>query len=88
VAFCVLPGQASRLAAEGLIGVASAGRTAVLVELNSETDFVARNPKFQARARGRLGARRPRHACVLNRRPARDLRRVGRRSSPQSLHRR
>jgi hypothetical protein len=43
--------QAARVAAEGLIGVASSATAAVLVELNCETDFVARNPKFQASAR-------------------------------------
>jgi elongation factor Ts len=31
-----------------LIGVASAGTTAALVEINSETDFVARNDQFQS----------------------------------------
>jgi elongation factor Ts len=39
--------KASRVAAEGLVGLASDGRTAALVEVNSETDFVARNPEFQ-----------------------------------------
>ncbi len=40
--------KSGRTAAEGLIGVASAGTTAALVEVNSETDFVARNDQFQA----------------------------------------
>jgi elongation factor Ts len=40
--------KASRVAAEGLIGLAVEGRRAALVEVNSETDFVARNPDFQA----------------------------------------
>jgi elongation factor Ts len=40
--------KASRVAAEGLIGLAVEGRKAALVEVNSETDFVARNPDFQA----------------------------------------
>src|SRR5262245_15268660 len=40
--------KASRVAAEGLIGIAVEGRQAALVEVNSETDFVARNPDFQA----------------------------------------
>lgn len=40
--------KAGRTAAEGLIGVASRGEKAVLVEINSETDFVARNDAFQA----------------------------------------
>lgn len=39
--------KAGRTAAEGLIGVASNGEKAVLVEVNSETDFVARNDAFQ-----------------------------------------
>lgn len=40
--------KADRVAAEGLIGAASSGTSAALVEVNSETDFVARNEKFQA----------------------------------------
>lgn len=39
--------KSGRTAAEGLIGVASAGASAVVVEVNSETDFVARNDAFQ-----------------------------------------
>jgi elongation factor Ts len=39
--------KAGRVAAEGLIGVATAGDRAVMVEVNSETDFVARNADFQ-----------------------------------------
>lgn len=39
--------KADRVAAEGLIGVASKGNRAVMVEVNSETDFVARNADFQ-----------------------------------------
>lgn len=39
--------KAGRTAAEGLIGTASDGEKAVLVEVNSETDFVARNDAFQ-----------------------------------------
>ena len=39
--------KAGRTAAEGLIGVASEGTSAVAVEVNSETDFVARNDAFQ-----------------------------------------
>jgi elongation factor Ts len=39
--------KAGRVAAEGLIGVASSGNRAVMVEVNSETDFVARNADFQ-----------------------------------------
>jgi len=40
--------KADRVAAEGLIGVATAGNKAAVVEVNSETDFVARNEQFQA----------------------------------------
>jgi len=40
--------KSSRVAAEGLIGLASGDKSAALVEVNSETDFVARNEKFQA----------------------------------------
>ena len=39
--------KASRVAAEGLVGVAVSGNTGAAVEVNSETDFVARNPEFQ-----------------------------------------
>src|SRR6185437_499352 len=39
--------KAGRTAAEGLIGVASDALSAVVVEVNSETDFVARNGAFQ-----------------------------------------
>ena len=39
--------KAGRVAAEGLIGVALAGPKGVVVEVNSETDFVARNDLFQ-----------------------------------------
>jgi len=44
--------KAGRVAAEGLIAVAASGKRAVMVEVNSETDFVARNPEFQALASG------------------------------------
>ena len=39
--------KADRVAAEGLIGVAVKGTKGVVVEVNSETDFVARNDLFQ-----------------------------------------
>jgi elongation factor Ts len=39
--------KAGRVAAEGLIGVALAPKKAIVVEVNSETDFVARNDLFQ-----------------------------------------
>ncbi len=40
--------KASRVAAEGLISVAQSGNTAVMVEINSETDFVAKGDDFKA----------------------------------------
>ena len=39
--------KASRIAAEGITRVATNGNTAVVVEVNSETDFVAKNAIFQ-----------------------------------------
>ena len=39
--------KADRIAADGLIGVVRYGTKGVLVEVNSETDFVARNDLFQ-----------------------------------------
>lgn len=39
--------KADRIAAEGLVGVATEGTRAAVVEVNSETDFVARNEQFQ-----------------------------------------
>jgi len=39
--------KAGRVAAEGLVGVAASGTAAAVVEINSETDFVARNDGFQ-----------------------------------------
>ena len=40
--------KAGRIAAEGLIGVATRGAAGAVVEVNSETDFVARNKDFQS----------------------------------------
>ena len=39
--------KSGRIAAEGLVAVATEGTSGVLVEVNSETDFVARNEGFQ-----------------------------------------
>ncbi len=39
--------KSGRVAAEGLIGVASSPRVAAMVEVNAETDFVGRNEAFQ-----------------------------------------
>jgi elongation factor Ts len=44
--------KSGRTAAEGLVGVAANGSKAVAVEINSETDFVARNDAFQDLVRG------------------------------------
>jgi elongation factor Ts len=43
--------KSGRIAAEGLVAVFIRGFDGVVVELNSETDFVARNTEFQALAR-------------------------------------
>jgi elongation factor Ts len=43
--------KAARVAAEGTVAVERAGNSAVLVEVNCETDFVARSEEFQAYAR-------------------------------------
>src|SRR5260370_4394806 len=40
--------KSGRVAAEGLVGVDTRGRAGAAVEVNSETDFVARNELFQA----------------------------------------
>ena len=43
--------KSGRTAAEGLVGVAVSGGKGVVVEVNSETDFVAKNAEFQALVR-------------------------------------
>jgi len=43
--------KAGRIAAEGLIGLATDGHKGITVEVNSETDFVARNELFQGLVR-------------------------------------
>ena len=40
--------KSGRVAAEGLVGLAVAGLKGAIVELNAETDFVARNSEFQS----------------------------------------
>jgi len=40
--------KSGRVAAEGLVAVATAGNVGAVVEVNAETDFVARNDKFQS----------------------------------------
>ena len=44
--------KAGRVAAEGLVAVAVKDNAGAIVEVNAETDFVARNPQFQALASG------------------------------------
>src|SRR3954469_6493510 len=50
--------KSGRVAAEGLVGVTSSGKSGAVVEVNAETDFVARNDGFQAyvKAVTQLGA--------------------------------
>ena len=60
--------KAGRIAAEGLIGVAAKDKSGAIVEVNSETDFVARNEQFQDMVRniavaGAEGRRRRRQAA-------------------------
>jgi elongation factor Ts len=43
--------KSGRVAAEGLVAVAGHGNTGAIIELNAETDFVARNDQFQALAK-------------------------------------
>ena len=43
--------KAGRVAAEGLVSLSAQGNKGTVVEVNSETDFVARNEQFQAFAR-------------------------------------
>jgi elongation factor Ts len=44
--------KSGRVAAEGLVGVAVSGGRGVAVEINSETDFVAKNAEFQGMVSG------------------------------------
>lgn len=39
--------KAGRVAAEGLVGLVAEGKSGAVIEVNSETDFVARNEQFQ-----------------------------------------
>jgi elongation factor Ts len=61
--------KSGRVAAEGLVGVAVKANLGVVVEVNSETDFVARNHDFQALVRGVL-------AVALDRAPDADAEKV------------
>ena len=51
--------KSGRVAAEGLVGVLTEGKTGVTVEINSETDFVARNDQFQDMVRKVTGIATP-----------------------------
>lgn len=44
--------KSGRIAAEGLVAVSTSANRGAIIELNSETDFVARNDQFQALAKG------------------------------------
>src|SRR3984957_3558100 len=44
--------KAGRVASEGLVGAVTRGKAGALVEINSETDFVARNDVFQKFVQG------------------------------------
>ncbi len=48
--------KAGRIASQGLVGVAVDGNRGVVVEVNSETDFVARNDEFQGFVKGAVDA--------------------------------
>ncbi|MCX7341571.1 MAG: translation elongation factor Ts [Hyphomicrobiales bacterium] len=47
--------KAGRTAAEGLVAVSTAGAAGVVIELNAETDFLAKNEQFQALCRNVAG---------------------------------
>ncbi|MCX7329192.1 MAG: translation elongation factor Ts [Hyphomicrobiales bacterium] len=47
--------KAGRVAAEGLVAIAVAGTSGVVVEVNAETDFLAKNEQFQTLARNVAG---------------------------------
>ncbi len=56
--------KSGRVAADGLVGVAVEANFGVVVEVNSETDFVARNDDFQALVRGVLAVALDKGAAV------------------------
>ena len=58
--------KSGRIAADGLVGVAVEDLVGVVVEVNSETDFVARNDDFQGLVRGVL-------AVALDKAPVADV---------------
>ncbi len=74
--------KTGRVAAEGLVAAATSGTKGALVELNSETDFVARNEQFQGlvgavagyalEANGSLDALKA-HTCSVAGKPVQDV---------------
>ncbi|MEQ1491528.1 MAG: translation elongation factor Ts [Terricaulis sp.] len=60
--------KADRAAAEGIVAVATDGTQAAVIELNSETDFVARNADFQKAAGdfAKLALKAGDHDALLN----------------------
>src|SRR5215475_4299714 len=60
--------KADRAAAEGIVAVATDANQAAVVELNSETDFVARNADFQKAAGdfAKLALKAADHEALLN----------------------
>src|SRR5512139_3317100 len=61
--------KATRVAAEGMIASYSDGKVGVLIEVNSETDFVAKNVEFWSFARGRakvVAEKVPAYVAVLS----------------------
>jgi elongation factor Ts len=56
--------KSGRVAAEGLVGVLASGPSGVVVEINSETDFVARNEQFQDMVRKVTGIAAPANGDV------------------------
>ncbi len=60
--------KADRAAAEGIVAVATEGTQAAVIELNSETDFVARNADFQKAASdfAKLALKAGDHAALLD----------------------
>lgn len=55
--------KADRIAADGIVSILKEGETAAMIEVNSETDFVAKNADFQAFVNGLL-------STILTTRPA------------------
>ena len=61
--------KAGRIAAEGLVDILTEGGSTAMIEVNSETDFVAKNDSFRAFVRGlckTILANRPANVAALN----------------------